>query len=468
MLTPQQRKDKIGDVFRVASGNFLEQYDFFVFAYYASYIGKTFFPSSDPFASLMATFATFAAGFLMRPLGAFFLGSYVDRKGRRQGLIVTLAIMAIGTLTIALVPGYATLGILAPILVVAGRLLQGFSAGVELGGVSVYLAEISTPGNKGFYCSWQSASQQIAVILASLLGFALSLYVPPDSMQLWGWRIPFIIGCLIIPFIFILRTSLKETEVFASQKTHPTGSEVARLVRDNWLVILLGAMMSTLTTTCFYLSTAYTPTYGKEVLHLAQRDALLVAIFVGASNFCWLPIGGALSDRIGRRPVLLALSALAVLTPYFALSWLVSAPSFQRLLIVELYFSFIFGVYNGAMIPLLTEIMPFKVRTAGFSIAFSLATAIFGGMTPAVATYLIHATGDRASPALWLSLSGILALVAVLLVRKYDPAFAKERGDLAYKGHLPGRAKRDPGPRGGLVSWTPDRATLRFMRSGRC
>jgi metabolite-proton symporter len=432
MLTAEQRRQKIGDVFRVASGNFLEQYDFFVFAYYASYIGKTFFPSTDPFASLMLTFATFAAGFLMRPLGAFFLGSYLDRKGRRQGLIVTLAIMAIGTLTIALVPGYATLGVLAPILVVLGRLLQGFSAGVELGGVSVYLSEIATPGNKGFYCSWQSASQQVAVIMASLLGFGLSLYMPPDSMQIWGWRIPFIIGCLIIPFIFILRTSLKETEVFASQKTHPTGSEVARLVRDNWHVILLGAMMSTLTTTCFYLCTAYTPTYGKVVLHLAERDALLVTIFVGLSNFCWLPIGGAISDRIGRRPVLLTLSVLAVATPYLAMMWLVGAPSFTRLLIVELYLSFIFGVYNGAMIPLLADIMPFRVRTAGFSIAFALATAIFGGMTPAVATFLVEKTGDRASPALWLSLAGLLALIAVLLVRRYDPAFAKERSDFAY------------------------------------
>src|SRR3954464_4076226 len=191
-------------------------------------------------------------------------------------------------------------------------------------------------------------------------------------------------------------------------------------------------MMSTLTTTCFYLSTAYTPTYGKEVLHLAQQDALLVAICVGASNFCWLPIGGALSDRIGRRPVLLTLSLLAILTPYLALMWLVSAPSFPRLLIVELYFSFIFGVYNGAMIPLLTEIMPFKVRTSGFSLAFSLATALFGGFTPAVSTYLIHATGNPASPALWFSLAAVLALGAALVARRYDPSLSAADPDVAY------------------------------------
>ncbi|MBV8848559.1 MAG: MFS transporter [Methylobacteriaceae bacterium] len=432
MLPPEQRKEKIKDVLRVASGNFLEQYDFFVFAYYARYIASTFFPSSDPFASLMATFATFAAGFLMRPLGAFFLGAFIDKHGRRIGLIVTLGIMAIGTVTIALTPGYATIGVAAPLLVVIGRLLQGFSAGVELGGVSIYLAEIATPGNKGFYCSWQSASQQVAVILASLLGFILSLIFPPETMLAWGWRIPFILGCMIIPLIMFFRTSLKETEAFASQAHHPTGPEIARMVRDNWYIILLGAMLSTLTTTCFYLCTAYTPTYGKEVLHLAERDALLVTICVGASNFIWLPIGGALSDRIGRRPVLLVLSILGILTPYLALTWLVGAPSFSRLLIVELFLSFIFGVYNGAMIPLLTEIMPFKVRTSGFSIAFALATAIFGGMTPAVATALVQYTNDKASPALWLSLAAILALVAIILVRRFDPAYSKQPDDLAY------------------------------------
>jgi MHS family citrate/tricarballylate:H+ symporter-like MFS transporter len=427
-------KSRIGAILRATSGNFLEQFDFFLFGFYASAIAKAFFPSDNETAALLNAFGVFWLGALMRPVGAIVLGAYIDRIGRRQGLIVTLALMALGTVVIAFCPTYQAIGISATIIVLIGRLIQGFSAGVELGGVSIYLAEIATPGNKGFYCSWQSASQQVAVILASLLGFILSLALPPESMLAFGWRIPFIIGCLIIPLIMFFRTSLKETEVFASQKTHPTGPEIFRLVRDNWYIILLGAMMSTLTTTCFYLSTAYTPTYGKEVLHLAERDALLVAICVGASNFCWLPIGGALSDRVGRRPVLLTLSVLAILTPYLALMWLVSAPSFPRLLIVELYFSFIFGVYNGAMIPLLTEIMPFKVRTSGFSIAFALATAIFGGMTPAVATYLVHATGDRASPALWLSLAALLALIAVLLLRKYDPAYAKERGDLAYAG----------------------------------
>ncbi len=185
---------KVAAVFRVTAGNFLEQFDFFLFGIYAKQIASVFFPSDNEYASLMLTFATFGIGFLMRPLGAIVLGSYIDRVGRRQGLIVTLAIMASGTLLIAFVPGYATIGILAPIVVMIGRLLQGFSAGAELGGVSVYLAEMATPGRKGFYTSWQSASQQVSVIVAAMLGFALNSWLSTTQIAAWGWRIPFLIG----------------------------------------------------------------------------------------------------------------------------------------------------------------------------------------------------------------------------------------------------------------------------------
>src|SRR5216110_419146 len=174
-MTPlTNRKSKVWSVVRVSSGNFLEMYDFMVFGYYASAIGNAFFPGGNPFVSLMLSLMTFGAGFLMRPLGAVVLGAYVDRHGRRSGLILTLGLMAIGTLSIAVTPGYASIGMLAPALVLGGRLIQGFSAGVELGGVSVYLAEIATPGNKGFYTSWQSGSQQVAVVFAATLGALLN------------------------------------------------------------------------------------------------------------------------------------------------------------------------------------------------------------------------------------------------------------------------------------------------------
>ena len=219
--TPIHRMAMIGAVLRVTSGNFLEQFDFFLFGFYATYISKVFFPSTSEYASLMMTFAVFGAGFLMRPLGAVLLGAYIDQVGRRKGLIVTLSIMACGTLLLAVVPGYAQIGLLAPALVLIGRLLQGFSAGAELGGVSVYLSEIATPGHKGFYTSWQSASQQVSIMVAALLGYGLNLWLTPDALGVWGWRIPFAVGCAIVPLIFILRRSLKETEAFTSRRHHP-------------------------------------------------------------------------------------------------------------------------------------------------------------------------------------------------------------------------------------------------------
>src|ERR1700691_3691890 len=208
----ETRLDRIKTVLRVTSGNFLEMYDFFLFGIYARQIGQTFFPNDDPYASLMATFLSVAAGFAMRPIGALALGPYIDRIGRRKGLILTLSIMACGTVLIAFVPAYATIGVLAPMLVVLGRLLQGFSAGVELGGVSVYLSEMATPGNKGFYVSWQSGSQQVAIMFAAIIGYTLNKTLSPAEIGDWGWRVPFFIGSLIVPFIFVIRRSLLETE----------------------------------------------------------------------------------------------------------------------------------------------------------------------------------------------------------------------------------------------------------------
>jgi len=420
MITPSDRKSKIWSVVRVSSGNFLEMYDFMVFGYYASAIGNAFFPSGDPFLSLMLSLMTFGAGFLMRPLGAIVLGTYTDKNGRRAGLILTLGLMSVGIISIACMPGYATIGLLAPLLVLLGRLLQGFSAGMELGGVSVYLSEIATPGHKGFYVSWQSASQQVAVMFAALVGVVLSSVLPPQKMQLWGWRVPLLLGCVILPFLFRLRRSLQETDEFAARKHRPNTKEILRSLTANWKIVIIGTMMATMTTVSFYMITAYTPTFGNSVLHLASIDSLIVTLYIGASNLFWLPVMGTLSDRVGRRPLLVVFTTLMLVTAYPVMLWLVAAPSFSRLLAVELWFSFIFGSYNGAMVVFLTEIMPVTVRTTGFALAYSLATAVFGGFTPAISTYLIHVTGNRAIPGVWLSFAAACGLVASLLARPHQ------------------------------------------------
>jgi MFS family permease len=410
------RKAKIWSVVRVSSGNFLEMYDFMVFGYYATAIGRAFFPSGNAYLSLMLSLMTFGAGFLMRPLGAIVLGAYTDKHGRRAGLLLTLGLMSVGIFSIACMPGYATIGLVAPLLVLVGRLLQGFSAGMELGGVSVYLSEIATPGHKGFYVSWQSGSQQVAVMFAALVGVALHAKLPLEKMFAWGWRIPLLLGCVIIPFLFRLRRSLQETDEFVARKHRPSTSEILRSLMANWRIVVIGIMMVTMTTVSFYMITAYTPTFGNSVLHLATVESLIVTLCVGASNLFWLPVMGALSDRIGRRPLLFACTVLMLLTAYPAMLWLIRDPSFARLLTVELWLSFIYGSYNGAMVVFLTEIMPVDVRTTGFALAYSLATAIFGGFTPAISTYLIHVTGNRAIPGLWLSFAAACGLLATLLV----------------------------------------------------
>jgi MFS family permease len=404
-------------VIRVSSGNFLEMYDFMVFGYYATAIGKAFFPTGSPFLSLMLSLMTFGAGFLMRPLGAIVLGAYADRHGRRAGLLLTLTLMSLGIVSIALTPGYARIGLIAPLLVLCGRLLQGFSAGMELGGVSVYLAEIATPGHKGFYVSWQSGSQQIAVMFAALVGVLLSRGLSPEQMLGWGWRVPLLIGCAIIPFLFWLRRSLRETDEFLARKSRPSIAQVLASLKINWRIVLIGTMMVTTTTVSFYMITAYTPTFGGSVLHLAPTDSLLVTLCVGASNLFWLPIMGSLSDRVGRRPLLFACTALMLVSAYPAMLWLVHDASLSRLLTVELWLSFLYASYNGAMVVFLTEIMPVGVRTAGFALAYSLATAIFGGFTPAISTYLIHATENRAVPGLWLSAAALMGLIGAYFAR---------------------------------------------------
>ncbi len=416
------RTSKIRTVLRVTSGNFLEQFDFFLFGFYATSISKAFFPAESEFASLMLTFTVFGVGFLMRPLGAIVLGGYIDKVGRRKGLIVTLSIMASGTILIALVPDYATIGMLASFLVLVGRIMQGFSAGAEMGGVSVYLAEIATPNHRGFYTSWQSASQQMSIVAAAAIGALLNQWMAPAMVAEWGWRIPFILGSAIVPFIYVLRRNLRETDAFLSRQHHPDAREMLTSLITHWKTIIIGTLLVAMTTCTFYLITVYTPTFGRSVLHLSTMDSLLVTLCVGLSNFIWLPIGGALSDRIGRKHILMTISFLAMVTAYPFLSWLAAAPSFEHMLAVLLCFSFYFGVYNGAMVATLTEIMPTHVRVVGFSLAFSLATAIFGGFTPAISTFLIDLTGDKAAPGYWMGFSALCGGVATWLLYRQGGA----------------------------------------------
>jgi len=409
-------RSRRGAILRCTSGNFLEMFNFFLFGFYAPFISKTFFPAGDELTSLMLAFTTFWLGALMRPVGALVLGAYLDQVGRRKGLIVALALMGLGTALIAVAPSYAAVGVAGPLIVLLGGICQGLSAGVELGGVSIYLFEIATPGNKGFYTSFQSASQQVSIFTAAAIGYVLNETLSTQAIEAWGWRIPFAIGCALMPVIFYLTVGLEETPAFRAHKKHPSTKEIFSSMLTNWRIVILGVMLVSMTTVTFYFITVYTPTFGRSVLKLSGVDSLLVTLCVAATNFFWLPVGGALSDRIGRRAVLLAIAFLALCTAYPALSWLVNAPTFAKLLAVELLLSFYFGMYNGAMVVSLSEIVPPHVRTTCFSLAFALAVALFGTCTPLLSTWLITTTGDRASPGYWLMAAAACGFLATLMI----------------------------------------------------
>jgi MFS family permease len=385
-------------------------YDFMVFGYYAPNIAQTFFPMGDEFLSLMLTLMTFGAGFLMRPFGAVVLGTYTDHHGRREGLLLTLSLMAVGTLSLAAMPSYASIGIAAPLMVVLGRLIQGFSAGAELGTVSVYLSEIAPVKQKGLFVAWQSASQQLAVVFAAVLGLILNHELTAADMNRWGWRVPLLFGCTLIPLLYLFRRSLAESQAFLIRPRLPFADLLARMA-NSWKVIAAGTAMVAISTVSFYLLTAYMPTFGRVELRLSSEASFLVTLCVGLSNFTWLFVFGAITDRVGRRGPLLLIALVALVSAYPALAWLAAAPSFNRLLLVALFLSFLFGAYNGAMVPYLTEIIPAEIRVGGFSLSFSTATALLGGFTPAISTGLIHVTGDKAAPGVWLATAALIGAI---------------------------------------------------------
>jgi MHS family citrate/tricarballylate:H+ symporter-like MFS transporter len=256
----------------------------------------------------------------------------------------------------------------------------------------------------------------VAIMASAIIGYLLSQWLTPAQIADWGWRVPFFIGCMIVPVIFVIRRSLQETDEFLARKHHPSFKEILQSIGANWRVVLAGMMMVVMTTVSFYLITVYTPTFGKSVLKLSTADSLLTTFCVGMSNFFWLPVMGALSDKVGRKKILLTFTVLPILTAYPIMSWLVSDISFENLLVTELWLSFMYASYNGAAVVALTEIMPPQVRTVGFSLAYSLATAIFGGFTPMLSTWLIEVTGDKAAPGYWMSFAAVCGLISVLML----------------------------------------------------
>ncbi|KEZ78593.1 tricarballylate/proton symporter TcuC [Salinisphaera hydrothermalis] len=403
---------------RVLTGNFLEMFDFMIYGFYAGIIADVLFPATDPAFALLMSWITFGIGFLMRPLGALVLGAYADKHGRRAGLLLSLSIMSVGVLSIAFVPSFASIGYAAPVIVIIGRLLQGFSAGAESGTASVYLAEIAPNNHKGFFAALQPTSQEVSVLLASLIGVGLSLTLSDAQMHSWGWRVPFLIGSLLVPVLLIMRRSMTESEEFKQRRHHPSLREVSATLAKNWQLIGNAIMMILLTSVTFYLITSYIVTYGHKILGLTSMESFIVTICMATANLFVMPGVAAISDRVGRLPVLLSASAALGVCAYPTMAWLVADPSFFRLWVAVVFLGCLYGCWQGTLMISLVEIMPAKVRASGWSLAYSLTYAIFGGFTPAFVTWLIQVTGNRAMPGVALALAAIVGFIGTLLARK--------------------------------------------------
>jgi MFS transporter, MHS family, proline/betaine transporter len=413
VANPSTQNDRVRAVVAASIGNALEWFDFAVFGFFAVVLAKVFFPSDNPTLSLLFTYFGFGVTFFIRPLGAVVLGSFADKHGRKAALTLTIGLMMLGTAMIAVAPPYAAIGIGAPLLILTARLIQGFSAGGEFGSATAFLAE-QNPARRGFYASWQFASQGITTMLATGFGAGLAVALTPPQMESWGWRVPFIFGLLIGPVALYIRTRLDETMEFKSVKISETPLREALTANSNALFIGFGLVV--LTTVATY-TVLFMPGYAVRQLNLPASGSFMAALLTGAIQLVLVPIVGALSDKHGRFPIAFAsaLALMIVIYPMFA--WLASTPTLTTLLAVQAVIGVLVAGYMGGIPALMSELFPTRLRTTGLSISYSFGVAIFGGFAPFINTWLIEVTGSKLAPSFYLMLAAAVSLVALLAAR---------------------------------------------------
>jgi MHS family proline/betaine transporter-like MFS transporter len=394
-------------------GNALEWFDFLVYGYFAVTISKVFFPSANETASLLATLGTFSVSFLVRPIGAILIGAYTDRAGRKAGLTLSILLMVIGTTMTALMPGYATIGLAAPILILVARLLQGFSVGGEFGSAVTFLAE-QTASRKGFVASWQWASTGITGALASSFGILLTTILSPEQLVEWGWRVPFLFGILVGPVGLYIRRRLDETPEYVGIK--PTRTPVRDVLREHPIECLLAMGAAVVSNSSAYII-LYIPTYAMKELHLPQATGF-TATFVGAVILGIVsPFAGHLSDKFGRSGLLTGTAWLFFLTTYPIFYLMVAYPTLATAIFAAGWLSLVKAGYSGVLPSQLAELFPTAVRGIGVSLSFAIAVTIFGGFTPFVATWLIAMTGNSLSPSFYIMFTAALSIIALVFVR---------------------------------------------------
>lgn len=402
-------------------GNALEFYDFVIFSFFAATIGALFFPSQDPTVQLLLSFATYGVGFLMRPLGGVVLGAFADRKGRKSATVLTLFLMALGTGMIGLAPTYAQIGLAGPLVVVLGRLIQGFSAGGEVGASTTLLAEYAPRAERGFFGSWQLASQGAAILFAAGIAWTINTTLPPDQVKEWGWRVPFIIGIMIVPVGLWLRRALKETHANEADVRTRKVSSLRVALGQHWSKILVGIALIIGGTAANAVVVLYMSTYAIRQLGMAPTTALFAGITAGIVTLAVAPLAGMLSDRIGRKPVIGASYLLIALLIYPAFLFINAVPTLPTLLGVVVVLASLNASGGAPAIISLAEVFPVEVRATGMSLVYAVGVAIFGGFGQFIVTWLIAATGSPIAPAWYV----IACSMATLFALKGTPETAR-------------------------------------------
>jgi MFS transporter, MHS family, proline/betaine transporter len=390
-------------------GNAFEWFDFIIYGFFAVLIARLFFPTGSETASLLLAFASFGVTFLMRPFGAVVLGHLADRRGRKAGMTLSLSLMMAGTAITAFAPTYTFVGILAPIMVAAARMMQGFSAGGEFGSATVFLAE-QNPKRRGLYASWQFAGQGLSTVLATGFGAALSGTLTADQMGMWGWRVPFLFGLLVGPIGYYIRRQVDETLEFRSVQATSAPLWETFSSGKTRLLVAIGAIV--LVTVAAYTA-VYMPTYAIRELGLPPIGGFLATMLAGAIQIVMIPLVGALSDKLGRLPIATAAIVAILITAHPLFSRLVAAPSIESLLLVQAVIAIFVAAYAGAIPALISELFPVPVRTTAVSTSYSVAVAIFGGFAPFIITWLVDVTGSHLAPSYYFMFAAAISLVAL-------------------------------------------------------
>ena len=403
-------------------GNALEWYDFVIYGFMTVIISRLFFPAESEYASLLIAMATFGVGFFMRPVGGVLIGLYADRHGRKAALQLIILLMTIATAMIAFAPTYAAIGIAAPAIMVLARLLQGAATGGEFASATSFLIESAPPERRGFYGSLQMVGQSISALTGATAGMLVTQGLTPEQIDAWGWRLPFLFGLLIAPVGLWMRHHLSETEEFLAAKEDTTQHlGLLAVLREHLRDVLVCFGLVVSSTIMFYVVLIYMPTYAKTQLNIPLKEAFTAQVAGLVCLTVLIPLFGVLSDRIGRRIVLMVAALLYLVLTYPLMDWLLAEPSLMRLATMQVVLCSAIAVGFGAISTALAEQFPVRQRSTGLALAYNVAVMIFGGFAQLIVTWLIKATGSLLAPSFYVMFGATVGILAAWFITDRRP-----------------------------------------------